>query len=226
MSSLNTTQRNLPLVVLVSGAGTNLQAILEACAQGSLPATVEAVISDRGTAPALQRAAAAGITTHVLQPQDYPDRASYDRVLALLIDSHAPGLVVLAGFMRILNDAFVQHYRGRMVNIHPALLPKYRGLRTHRRVLAAGEREPGSSVQFVTRELDGGPVIAQSKVPVRMDDTERSLTARVQACEHRLYPQVIRWIAEGRVRLADESVVFDGARRRSPVIMDWDETTS
>ena len=111
-------------------------------------------------------------------------------------------------------------------NIHPALLPKYRGLHTHRRVLAAGEREHGCSVHFVTRELDGGPVIAQSKVPVRADDTEQSLAARVQACEHRLYPQVIHWIAEGRVRLADENVVFDGARLRSPVIMDWDEATA
>ncbi|MHB8424800.1 MAG: phosphoribosylglycinamide formyltransferase [Gammaproteobacteria bacterium] len=200
----------LPLVVLISGAGTNLQAILDQCAQGTLPASVSAVISNRAEARGLQRAAAAAIPTHVLLPAEYADREQYDAALMEVIDRHTPGLVVLAGFLRILSDAFVRHYRGRLLNIHPSLLPKYRGLHTHRRVLEAGEREHGCSVHFVTGELDGGPVIAQAKVPVRPDDTEASLRARVQEQEHRLYPEVIGWFAAGRLRLQDGRVLRDG----------------
>lgn len=200
----------LPLVILISGEGTNLQAILDQCAQGTLPARVSAVISNRAEARGLQRAAAAAIPTHVLLPAEYADREQYDAALTEVIDRHTPGLVVLAGFLRILSDAFVHHYRGRLLNIHPSLLPKYRGLHTHRRVLEAGEREHGCSVHFVTEELDGGPVIAQAKVPVRPDDTEATLRARVQEQEHRLYPEVIGWCAAGRLRLQDGHVLRDG----------------
>lgn len=206
----------LPLVALISGEGSNLQAILDACAHGTLPAEMRAVISNRAEAHGLRRAWAAGVPVHVLLAASQTERRDYDTALRILIDRHAPQLILLAGFLRILSDELVRHYRGRLLNIHPALLPKYRGLYTHRRALQAGEREHGCSVHFVTEELDGGPVIAQAKVSVQSDDTEATLAARVRRREHALYPAVIRWFAEGRVKLDANRVVFDGQPMSGP----------
>ncbi len=200
----------LPAVVLLSGNGSNLQAIIDAIASEALPIEIRAVISNRPQAFGLERARRAGLFNAVLEHAAFADRASFDRALMALIDAHQPGLVILAGFMRILTPEFVRHYHGRLLNIHPSLLPNYTGLDTHRRALAAGEREHGASVHFVTEELDGGPVIIQGRVPVLADDTPESLASRVLALEHRLYPLAIRWFAEGRLRLHDSSLLFDG----------------
>ena len=212
-------QDKLAVVVLASGEGTNLQAILDCAATGELPVKVNAVISDRSGAPALQCARRADAAAQICAAADYPEREHYDAALSRHIDQYKPGLVVLAGFMRILGGHFVDHYRGRLLNIHPSLLPKYRGLHTHHRVLAAGDREHGCSVHFVTRTLDGGPVIAQIKVKVMPGDSEDSLRARVLRQEHRLYPEVIGWFARGRLRLDDSHVVLDGKRLQSPVML-------
>lgn len=198
----------LPVVVLVSGHGSNLQAILDKAA--TLHVDVRAVISDRAGAPALERARAAGIRAGVISPEDHPDREAYDDALKAAVDANSPGLVVLAGFMRILGADFVRYYAGRLLNIHPSLLPKYRGLHTHRRVLEAGDQRHGCSVHFVTDELDGGAVIAQAEIPVGKGDDEHALRVRVQALEHVIYPEVIGWYAAGRLRLDGGGILFDG----------------
>ncbi|MDE2090942.1 MAG: phosphoribosylglycinamide formyltransferase [Gammaproteobacteria bacterium] len=214
-----TAHNNLPIVVLASGEGTNLQAILDNSAAGSLPVTIRAVICDRPQARALIRAHEAGVSAEAALPADYPDRQRYDAALIKLIDRHRPGLVVLAGFMRILGDDFVKQFHGRLLNIHPSLLPKYRGLHTHRRVLEAAEQEHGCSVHFVTQTLDGGPVIAQVKVKVHPGDTETSLRTRVQRQEHRLYPEVIGWFARNRLKLDDGYVLLDERRLQAPLMI-------
>jgi phosphoribosylglycinamide formyltransferase-1 len=188
-------RERLPVVVLISGSGSNLQAIIDA----DLPITIRAVISNRADAYGLTRAEQAGIPTAVLDHKAYPDRESYDAALQALIDSYRPGLLVLAGFMRILSDGFVRHYEGRMINIHPSLLPKYRGLDTHARAIAAGDAEAGCSVHFVTPELDSGPIIIQARVTIRDGDTPETLAARVLEQEHRIYPEAIRKFAEGEL---------------------------
>jgi len=208
----------LPIVVLISGTGSNLRAIADRAADGTLPVDIRAVISDKPEAKGLAWAAAQGIPTVALAPRDYPDRAAFDRALADKVASYAPGLVVLAGFMRILGDAFVERFAGRLVNIHPSLLPKYRGLHTHRRALEAGDREHGASVHFVTGELDGGPVVLQARVPVRDGDDEATLAARVLAQEHLIYPECIGWFAAGRLRLRDGCVFLDGHRLDTPLV--------
>jgi len=208
----------LPIVVLISGTGSNLRAIADRAADGTLPVDIRAVISDKPEAKGLAWAAAQGIPTAALAPRDYPDRAAFDRALADTVASYAPGLVVLAGFMRILGDAFVERFAGRLVNIHPSLLPKYRGLHTHRRALEAGDREHGASVHFVTGELDGGPVVLQARVPVRDGDDEATLAARVLAQEHLIYPECIGWFAAGRLRLRDGCVFLDGHRLDTPLV--------
>lgn len=207
------------VVVLVSGHGSNLQALIDAQAAGRLEGAVTAVVSNRPDAYALERAARHGIPTEVVLAEDYPDRAAFDAELAKRIDQYRPDLLVLAGFMRILTPEFVQHYAGRMLNIHPSLLPKYRGLHTHRRALEAGDTEHGASVHFVTEELDGGPVVVQVMVPIGPDDNENTLAGRVQACEHKVYPLVVNWFAEGRLRLTDGVVTLDGERLNEPVRM-------
>ncbi|MGH8377770.1 MAG: phosphoribosylglycinamide formyltransferase [Gammaproteobacteria bacterium] len=213
----------LPLVVLISGEGTNLQAILDQCTQGTLPASVRAVISSRADAPGLRRAIAANIPVHVILPAGNTNRDEYDTALATVIERYAPELVLLAGFMRILSNGFVQHHRGRLLNIHPALLPKYIGVHTHHRILEAGDKEHGCSVHFVTEELDSGPVIAQAKVAVQPDDSEKSLSARVKEREHALYPLVVRWFAESRVRLDANRVLFDGQPCAAPRVFEINE---
>ena len=213
----------LRVVVLVSGRGSNLQAIAARADAGELPVRIEAVVSDRADAGALHWARARGITTSVLSPRDFPDRAAYGRALGDLVESHAPQLVVLAGFMRILSDEFVLRFSGRMLNIHPSLLPRYAGLHTHRRALAAGDREHGASVHFVTPELDGGPVVLQARVPVLPGDDEDSLAARVLREEHVIYPRCVGWFAAGRLALRDGAAWLDGKRLDVPVVC-GDET--
>lgn len=194
--------RRLPTVILISGRGSNLHAILSAVAGQALPIDIRAVISNRPDAPGLTLARDAGIPTEILDHTTFPDRQSFDDALQALIDRHTPELVVLAGFMRILSPSFVSHYHGRMLNIHPSLLPAFTGLDTHRRALEAGVDEHGASVHFVTHALDGGPVVLEARVPVLPVDTAASLGARVLEAEHRIYPQAIRWFSEGRLHLA------------------------
>ncbi|MFP5440180.1 MAG: phosphoribosylglycinamide formyltransferase [Gammaproteobacteria bacterium] len=205
------------LVVLVSGNGSNLQAFIDRVADGSLPATIAAVVSNKPDVHALERARRAGIDTAVVDHRAYASRDAFDRALAARIDAYRPDLVILAGFMRILTPAFVHHYAGRLLNVHPSLLPKFTGMDTHARAIAAGETEHGCSVHFVTEELDGGPVVAQACVPVHPDDTPDTLRARVQHAEHRLYPLVAGWLASGRLRLAAHGVTLDGAPLTEPV---------
>ncbi len=199
----------LPVVVLISGSGSNLQAIIDA-AQVDLPVEIRAVISNRADAYGLERARSAGIPARVLSHQEYADRESYDEALMALIDSYQPQLVVLAGFMRILTVNFVRHYEGRLLNIHPSLLPRHRGLHTHQRAIEAGDQEHGATVHFVVPELDAGPLVLQAKVAVEIGDTEERLAQRVLQQEHRIYPQAIGWFAEGRLRLIDGIAHLDG----------------
>ncbi len=201
--------KSLSVVVLISGNGSNLQALIDAAKKEKYPARITAVISNRNDAYGLQRARDAGIACRVLPHQEYEGREAYDQALMALIDSFDPGLVVLAGFMRILSAGFVEHYSGRLLNIHPSLLPKYKGLHTHQRVLDGGETEHGASVHFVTLELDGGPLVLQSSVPVLTDDTAESLAARVLNQEHIIYPQAVKWFAEGRLKLVDGVAMLD-----------------
>jgi phosphoribosylglycinamide formyltransferase-1 len=197
------TRTSLPVVVLISGNGSNLQALIDR-AQRDLPIRIRAVISSEPDAFGLERARRAGIETRVLHHRDYQSREDYDAALGALIDEIEPGLIVLAGFMRILTPAFVTRFQDRMLNIHPSLLPRFRGLHTHKRVLEAGETIHGASVHFVTEELDSGPVVLQARVPVKQGDDPNRLAARVLAREHEIYPQVVRWFAQGRLRLDPE----------------------
>ena len=210
----------LPIVVLISGSGSNLRAIAEGARSGTLPVEIRAVISDRVGAPGLAWAADAGLPAIVIPPRNFADRAAFDRALADRIDGYAPRLVVLAGFMRILGREFVERFAGRMLNIHPSLLPRHRGLHTHQRALEAGDAVHGASVHFVTPELDGGPVVLQARVPVRPDDDEATLAARVLAQEHRIYPQCIGWYAAGRLQFRDGAAVLDGRVLESPLVME------
>ncbi|WP_299021735.1 phosphoribosylglycinamide formyltransferase [uncultured Photobacterium sp.] len=199
------------IVVLISGNGSNLQAIIDACQAGIINnARVAAVISNKADAYGLERAREADIETVSLAASDYNDRESYDQALAEQIDSFNPDLIILAGFMRILSDNFVRHYLGRMLNVHPSLLPKYTGLHTHQRAIDAGDKEHGTSVHFVTEELDGGPVILQAKVPIFEDDSVEDVTARVQQQEHRIYPLVANWFLQGRLSMNNDNATFDG----------------
>ena len=208
----------LPIVVLISGQGSNLRAIARQAEAGTLPVEIRAVISDRTGAPGLDWAAAAGLATVVVPAREFADRTDFDAALATEVERHAPGLVVLAGFMRVLGPGFVDRFAGRLLNIHPSLLPDHRGLHTHRRAIAARDRVHGASVHFVTRELDGGPVVLQARVPVRDDDDETTLAARVLAQEHRIYPECIGWFAAGRLRMHDGAAYLDGRRLDTPVV--------
>ena len=189
------------IVILISGRGSNMEALIAARDTGQLPVNIAAVISNRPDALGLETAARAGITAHFIDHKAFAGRESFDAALAECIDGFAPDLVVLAGFMRILSDGFVRHYAGRLVNIHPSLLPSFPGLHTHRRALEEGVRIHGCTVHFVTPTLDHGPVIIQAAVPVLDRDDEASLAARVLRQEHRIYPRAVRWFAEDRLRL-------------------------
>jgi phosphoribosylglycinamide formyltransferase-1 len=209
----------LRVVVLVSGRGSNLQAIAAQADAGALPVRIEAVVSDRADAGALGWARDRGIPAEVLSPRDFADREAYGRALGDLVEGYTPQLVVLAGFMRILSDEFVLRFSGRMLNIHPSLLPRYPGLHTHRRALEAGDPEHGASVHFVTPELDGGPVVLQARVPVLPGDDEDTLAARVLREEHVIYPRCVGWFAAGRLALRDGAVWLDGKPLDAPIML-------
>ncbi|WP_431297084.1 phosphoribosylglycinamide formyltransferase [Rahnella sp. PAMC 25559] len=197
------------IVVLVSGEGSNLQALIDACQQGRINAQISAVFSNKSAAYGLERARLADIPAQALDVKAYEDRAAFDMALADAIEAYQPDLVVLAGYMRILTADFVQRFAGRMINIHPSLLPKYPGLHTHRQAIENQDDEHGTSVHFVTEQLDGGPVILQAKVPVFSDDSEDDLVARVQTQEHNIYPLVVSWFVEGRLSLKNDQVLLD-----------------
>jgi phosphoribosylglycinamide formyltransferase 1 len=192
--------------------------IARECLQNRIAATANVVISDRSDVAGIATAQQLGIETHVVSWKGAADRAAFELALGQLIDAYRPDLVVLAGFMRVLSGPFVERYAGRMLNIHPSLLPKYTGLHTHRRALEAGDTEHGATVHYVTPELDGGPLILQSRVPVKAGDTEATLTARVQATEHIIYPRVIGWIANGRLEWNEAHPLLDGTPLIEPVV--------
>ncbi|WP_323752762.1 phosphoribosylglycinamide formyltransferase [Marinobacter sp.] len=205
------------IVVLASGSGTNLQALIEASRDRDFPGEIIAVGCNRPGAFALERAAQANIPTFVVDHTKSDSREAFDASLMAELHRHNPDVIVLAGFMRILTPDFVRAFRGRMLNIHPSLLPAYTGLNTHKRALEAGDKVHGVSIHFVTEELDGGPVVAQSEIAVNDDDTPESLAERVQQQEHLLYPIVLRWFCEGRIQLTADGVQFDGAHLSAPM---------
>ena len=211
------------VAILISGNGTNLQAFIDAVARGSLDIHLAVVLSNQPDAFGLVRATDAGIPTECVQNADYTDRETFDQAMVDVLEQHRVDLVVLAGFMRILSNVFIQHFEGRVLNIHPALLPKYPGLNTHQRAIEAGERWHGSTVHFVTEELDGGPGILQGRVTVLSDDTASLLSARVQAVEHKIYPRAAALFASGRIEFKDGDTWLDGARLDEPV--QWENET-
>ncbi|WP_114767469.1 phosphoribosylglycinamide formyltransferase [Vibrio rhodolitus] len=198
------------IVVLVSGNGSNLQAIIDACESTIQNGKVTAVFSNKVEAYALERAKIAGAAGVFLDPKAFDTRDAFDHELMRQMDEFTPDLVILAGYMRILSGEFVRHYLGRMINIHPSLLPKYPGLNTYQRAIHAGDEEHGTSVHFVTEQLDGGPVILQAKVPIFDEDSVESLTERVQNQEHRIYPMVAKWFVEERLEMRDGKAYLDG----------------
>ncbi|MDH5437188.1 MAG: phosphoribosylglycinamide formyltransferase, partial [Gammaproteobacteria bacterium] len=212
--------RPLPIVVLISGSGSNLQAIIDYMQRGELPVIIRAVISNKADAQGIERASEAHIPVEIINHNDFANRDDFDKQLMTTIDQYKPELVVLAGFMRVLTDDFVNHYHGRMINIHPSLLPKYRGLNTHQRVLDAGEKEHGASVHYVVPDMDAGPIIVQTKVPVLEGDTPELLAERVLKEEHEIYPLAILWIAEGKVKLENNKVTFNGTVLDKPIMPD------
>ncbi len=198
------------IVILISGNGSNLQAILEACESNMPDAQVSAVFSNKANAYGLERAKQFNVDAHFVDPKPFESREAFDNELMKQIDLYQPDAVILAGYMRILSREFVQHYMGKMINIHPSLLPKYPGLHTHQRAIDEKDSEHGTSVHFVTEELDGGPVILQAKVPVFEDDDAETLAARVQAQEHTIYPIVTKWLIEERLQMQDGQAWLDG----------------
>ena len=212
------------LVVLISGYGSNLQAIIDACANKTINGQVVAVISNRPDTLGLQRAQQAGITTKTLDHTKFPDRETFDRALKELIDSFSPDALLLAGFMRILTTEFTRHYAGRMLNIHPSRLPKYRGLHTHQRALEADDKKHGASVHFVTDELDGGPVILQSKLIIKPEHTAESLAADVLKQEHVIYPLAVKWFCDSKLVLNNNQVFLSGKKLNKPLQLDDIET--
>ncbi len=200
---------NKRLVILVSGSGSNLQSLIDGCESGYIDATVSAVISNNPKAGGLERAAKSGIPNLAIDHRAFDNRESFDQALSELIDGFSPDLVILAGFMRILTANFVDHYLGRMMNIHPSLLPAYPGLHTHRRALEAGDKKAGATVHFVTPELDGGPSIIQAQVEIDNHDNEGSLASKVLAFEHKIYPEAVKWFCDGRLVMENNHVKVD-----------------
>ncbi|TYL48167.1 phosphoribosylglycinamide formyltransferase [Marinomonas sp. IMCC 4694] len=200
---------SFPIVVLISGSGSNLQALINQSLQGQLNVTISAVISNKADAYGLERAREAGIPTHTLSHKAFDSREEFDAALQIIIDQYSPKLVVLAGFMRILSEGFATHYLGRMLNIHPSLLPKFKGLDTHQRAIDAREKEHGVSVHFVSPELDAGAVIIQAATLIENNDTADSLGNKIHALEHIIYPLAVRWFSEGRVTFHDGKALLD-----------------
>jgi len=212
-------EKPLSIVVLVSGSGSNLQAIIDTLRDESVNAEIKAVISNKENALGLERARKAGIRDIFIDHTVFTDRLSFDQVMMHEIDKYGPDLIILAGFMRILSNEFVTHYSGKLINIHPSLLPNFKGLNTHQRALDAKHKKAGASVHFVTNELDGGPVIAQSEVAVIENDTAESLRLRVLEQEHFIYPEVTKWFAEQRIKLNDNVVYFDQQALEKPILL-------
>lgn len=212
--------------VLISGSGTNLQAFIDAVSHGSLQLDLSVVLSNKPGAFGIVRARDAGIPTACIEHAHYADRESFDRAVAAKLDEWQPDLLILAGFMRILSPGFVDHYAGRILNIHPALLPAYPGLDTHQRVLDAGDEWHGSTVHFVTEELDGGPRILQGRLPVVAGESSGQLAARVQTIEHQIYPEAAGWVGEGRVEFREGRTWIDGAVADEPVVQTFDHEGS
>ena len=206
------------IVVLISGSGSNLQSIIDAVASAQIKARIGAVISNNAQAYGLERARQHNISHHLVEHKLFANREEFEHKLQQVIDQHQPDLIVLAGFMRILTAPFVEHYTGKMLNIHPSLLPDYKGINTHQRVLEQGAKIHGVSVHFVTPELDGGPIIAQARVAVYPDDSVAVLAKRVLIQEHRLYPIVIQWFVEKRLMLVEGKVQFDNARLPKAIV--------
>lgn len=197
------------IIVLVSGNGSNLQAIINACQNNLINGKIVAVISNKPDVYSLMRAKQANIPSHVINHKEFASREAFDHQLQLQIEEYQPDLIVLAGYMRILTPHFVQHYSGKMLNIHPSLLPKYPGLNTHRRAMEAGDKEHGTTVHFVTDELDGGPIILQAKVPIFDNDEEQNIVERVLAQEHQIYPLVIKWFCDDRLTMINGRAYLD-----------------
>lgn len=212
----------LRLVVLISGAGSNLLALDDACRQGTLNAQVVGVLSDRSAAPGLERARSRGLHAEALPIAPGESRSAHDARLLAATNALRPDLVLLAGYMRILDSSFVQSLQGRLLNIHPSLLPRHKGLHTHRRALEADEIEHGATVHFVTPDLDGGPPVLQARIKIRPGDDETTLAARVQRCEHVIYPTVVQWCASGRLRCIDTKPMLDGHPLVEPIVQDFD----
>jgi phosphoribosylglycinamide formyltransferase-1 len=210
-------------VVLVSGRGSNLQSLIDAQNRSELLGHISGVISNRPDAFALTRASNAGIPAELVDHRAFSDRGSFDRELMARIEVYDPALIAMAGFMRVLTRDFIGRYEGRMLNIHPSLLPQFRGLDTHRRALAAGVRHHGCSVHFVTTEVDAGPVVIQAKVEVNADDDPERLAARVLLREHVIYPLAVRWFCEGRLGLLGGAVYMDGAPLKEPIMLAEEE---
>ena len=211
------TDRAYSLAVLISGNGSNLQAIINGCADGRIAATIRCDIKNVADAYGLQRARQAGIPTEILAHGEYPDRLLYDAKLARLLDGYDVDLIVLAGFMRILGVKFINSYDHRIINLHPSLLPRHKGLDTHAHVLRAGDKMHGASVHFVTADLDSGPVISQASTPVEADDTAQTLQYKIHGLEHEILPRVVGWFAQHRVELVDGQVLLDGSVIEQPV---------
>lgn len=209
----------LKIAVLISGRGSNLQALIDACAQPGFPAAIELVISNRADAAGLGRAQAARIPTAVIPHRDYPSRSAFDAALTEALEKSGIELVCLAGFMRLLTPGFVDHWRDRIINIHPSLLPAFPGLETHARALAQGVRIAGCTVHFVRTEMDTGPIIVQAAVPVRPDDDADTLAARVLEAEHRAYPLALRLVAEGRVKVMGDRADIAGASTPTDILL-------
>ncbi|HJU08179.1 MAG TPA: phosphoribosylglycinamide formyltransferase [Rhodanobacteraceae bacterium] len=215
-----TDSRLFPIAVLASGRGSNLAALIDAKETGKLPIDIVLVASDKAEAPALRNAEAHGIPTFALNPKTFTTRREFDEALFARVAESGAKLVVLAGYMRVIDADVVETWQGRIINIHPSLLPKYRGLHTHRRAIAARDVEHGASVHFVTAELDGGPVIAQARIPIHRDDDEETLAARLLHQEHRLFVACVDAIARARVELRDGVVHCDGKALREPLRLD------
>ena len=209
MSEQGTSYQSTSLVVVISGSGSNLQSIIDRIEAGTLDAKIAAVISNVANVKGLQRAEDHNIPAITLPHTDYPDRPSFDRQLQKTIENYQPDLVILAGFMRILSPEITKHFRGRMLNIHPSLLPKYPGLHTHQRALEAGDEFHGTSIHFVTEELDGGPLVCQRKFTIEPNDSEQTLFEKVQKLEHEMYPEVIDWFCKGRLTLNQDKALLD-----------------
>ena len=211
----------LRLAILISGRGSNMEAVARACRDGRINASVNVVIADREGAGGLAVARELGIEAAVVSWKSFSDRAAFERALGDEIEAHRAEIIVLAGFMRVLSPEFANRYAGRLINIHPALLPRHRGLHTHRRALEAGDTEHGASVHFATAELDGGPVVLQSRIAVRTAETENDLAARVLATEHVILPKALGWLAEGRLEWRDGKGWLDGRALDAPVVEEF-----